>query len=108
MEIAPSHGTTSRVPRKGILAANGFIFPRGRGASTADDAVAAGQRSFISDHELLHIIASHRFARARRRVFGSADHFAADRTSDRAGAAQESAARLPGRPRTVSTVASVT
>src|SRR5438093_7199330 len=36
---------------KGILAANGFIIPHGRAASTADDAVAAGQRSFISGHE---------------------------------------------------------
>ena len=42
------------------------------------------------------------------RVFGSADHFGADRTSDRAGAAQESAARLkPMRQRTVSRVVSV-
>src|SRR5256884_3899666 len=46
-------------------------------------------------------------ARAKRRVFGSADHSEADRTSDRAGAAQEGAAyfqpaRLRPAPREVS------
>ncbi len=48
-----------------------------------------GRITYISGHELLHIIASHCSARARRRVSGSAGHSGADRTSDRAGAAQE-------------------
>ena len=46
---------------------------------------------------------------ARKRVFRNADHSGADRTSDRAGAAPESAAHLkPVRHRTVSRVVSVT
>src|SRR5207302_9483474 len=56
-------------------------------------------------HELVHIIASNPSAQARLRVFKSAGGRGADRTSDRAGAEQEEAARFqPARQCTVSRV----